>query len=40
MRVIAVAHDPREDLHEMGKVFFVMKEGRTVRDDSRDRPVL
>jgi len=38
--LIAVAHDPREDLHEMGKVVFVMKEGRTVRDDSRDRAVL
>jgi imidazolonepropionase-like amidohydrolase len=33
--VIAVGHDPREDLHEMGKVFFVMKDGKTVRDDNR-----
>ena len=31
--VIALAHDPREDLHEMGKVIFVMKEGKTARDD-------
>jgi imidazolonepropionase-like amidohydrolase len=34
--VIAVAHDPRVDLHEMGKVVFVMKDGKTVRDDLRD----
>jgi imidazolonepropionase-like amidohydrolase len=34
--VIAVAHDPRADMHEMGKVIFVMKGGRTVRDDLRD----
>ena len=31
--VIAVAHDPRADLHEMGKVVFVMKGGKIVRDD-------
>jgi imidazolonepropionase-like amidohydrolase len=35
--VIAVAHDPRVDLHEMGKVIFVMKGGKTVRDDLRLR---
>jgi imidazolonepropionase-like amidohydrolase len=34
--VIALAHDPREDLHEMGKVIFVMKDGKTARDDRRD----
>ena len=34
--VIALAHDPREDLHEMGKVIFVMKEGKTARNDMRD----
>lgn len=31
--IIALAHDPRADLHEMGKVIFVMKDGKTVRDD-------
>lgn len=31
--VIALAHDPRVDLHEMGKVVFVMKGGKVVRDD-------
>ncbi len=34
--LIAVAHDPRVDLHEMGKVVFVMKGGKTVRDDLHD----
>lgn len=34
--LIAVAHDPRVDLHEMGKVIFVMKGGKTVRDDLHD----
>jgi imidazolonepropionase-like amidohydrolase len=34
--VIGLAHDPRVDLHEMGKVIFVMKGGKTVRDDLRD----
>ncbi|HEY2780327.1 MAG TPA: amidohydrolase family protein [Steroidobacteraceae bacterium] len=33
--VIAVSHDPRADLHEMGKVIFVMKGGKTIRDDLR-----
>jgi len=33
--VIAVANDPRVDLHEMGKVIFVMKGGKVVRDDLR-----
>jgi imidazolonepropionase-like amidohydrolase len=31
--VIAVANDPRIDLHEMGKVVFVMKGGKVARDD-------
>jgi imidazolonepropionase-like amidohydrolase len=31
--VIAVANDPRVDLHEMGKVVFVMKGGKVARDD-------
>lgn len=31
--LIAVAHDPRADLHEMGKIIFVMKGAKTVRDD-------
>jgi imidazolonepropionase-like amidohydrolase len=34
--LIAVPHDPRLDLHEMGKVIFVMKGGKIVRDDLRD----
>jgi imidazolonepropionase-like amidohydrolase len=34
--LIAVAHDPRVDLHEMGKVIFVMKGGKTVRNDLQD----
>lgn len=36
--VIALANDPRADLHEMGKVIFVMKGGRTVRDDFNSGP--
>jgi imidazolonepropionase-like amidohydrolase len=31
--VIAVAHDPRIDLREMGKVVFVMKGGKVARDE-------
>jgi imidazolonepropionase-like amidohydrolase len=34
--VIALAHDPRADLHEMGKVAFVMKGGKIIRDDLRE----
>lgn len=36
--LIALAHDPRVDLHEMGKVIFVMKGGKTVRDDLHGDP--
>ena len=32
--LIAVAQDPRADLHEMGKVIYVMKAGKTIRNDS------